>query len=405
MKATDKRTILITCGRGLSDLLRQEIEALGFAVDSAHETGVEITGDLTDAMRLNLHLRTAFNVLVLLARFECRGPDPLYIQVGRIPWEDILPTDGYVCVVGRIDTPTIKNTMYANLKIKDAIADRMVQKTGCRPDSGKDRNRAVVQAYWKGDQCWIYLNTSGRKISDRQYRRIPCQAPLRESLAAAIILTAGYDGSETLVCPMCGSGTLPIEAALIASRRVPGLLRTNFAFMHTTLYDEAAWQRMRAEALRQSKKRGGKAGFRPARILATDIDASVVAAAQRNAQTAGVDHLIEFGVCDFADTEIPEGKGIVVMNPEYGIRLGEIDALKQTYQRIGDFLKQKCAGYTAFIFTGNPELSKKIGLRTSRRIPFFNGDIECRLLKYELYSGTRKHYADRSNAPTDPPDR
>lgn len=397
MKASDKSTILITCGRGLTDLLRQEIEGLGFAVDSSHETGVEITGDLRDAMKLNLHLRTAFNVLYLLRQFECRSPDHLYIQVGKIPWEAILPTDGYVCVIGRVDTPTIDNTMYANLKIKDAIVDRMVQKTGCRPDSGKDRSRAVVQAYWKGDQCWIYLNTSGQKISDRQYRRIPCGAPLRESLAAAIILTTGYDGSGPLVCPMCGSGTLPIEAALIASRRVPGLLRTNYAFMHTKLYDVAAWQEMRTEALRQSKKRGGKAEYKPGRILATDIDASVVEAARRNAQTAGVDHLIEFGVCDFADTEIPEGEGIIVMNPEYGMRLGEIEELEKTYQRIGDFFKQKCTGYTGYIFTGNLKLAKMIGLRTSRRIPFYNADIECRLLTYELYSGSRKYHADKPN--------
>lgn len=395
MKATDKSTILITCGRGLGDLLRGEVEALGFTVDSSHETGVEITGDMADAMRLNLHLRTAFNVLYRLAQFESRGPDHLYIQVSKIPWERILPTDGYVCVVGRVETPTIDNTMYANLKIKDAIVDRMVQKTGCRPDSGKERDRAVVQAYWKGDQCWVYLNTSGQKISDRQYRRIPCQAPLRESLAAAIILTTGYDGSMPLVCPMCGSGTLPIEAAMIASRRAPGLLRSNYGFMHTQLYDADAWAKMRAEALKQSKKRGGKAEYKPGRILATDIDESVVAAARRNAQTAGVDHLIEFGVCDFADTEIPAGPGIVVMNPEYGMRLGQIEELKKTYRRISDFLKQKCTGYTGYIFTGNPQLGKMVALRTSRKIPFFNGDIECRLLKYELYSGTRKHYADK----------
>jgi len=396
MHTSDKSTILITCGRGLADLLRTEVEGLGFSVDSSHETGVEITGDIADAMRLNLHLRTAFHVLYRLARFECRGPDHLYAQVNQIPWEEILPVDGYVCVVGRVETPTIDNTMYANLKIKDAIVDRMVQKTGRRPDSGKERNRAVVQAYWKGEQCWIYLNTSGQKISDRQYRRIPCQAPLRESLAAAIILTAGYDGSVPLVCPMCGSGTLPIEAAMIASRRVPGLLWSNYGFMHTLLFSADVWSKMRAAALKQSKKRGGKAEYKPGRIIATDIDASVVAAARRNAQTAGVDHLIEFGVCDFADTEIPDGPGIIVMNPEYGMRLGEVEELKKTYRRISDFFKQKCTGYTGYIFTGNPELSKTVALRTSRRISFFNGDIECRLLKYELYSGTRKHCKDKT---------
>jgi putative N6-adenine-specific DNA methylase len=397
MKATDKSTLLVTCGRGLSEILRGEIEALGFKVDSVHETGVEMTGDIYAAMKLNLHLRTAFNVMYLLKEFACRNPEQLYKRTYDIPWEDIIAPDEYVCVVGRVETQTIENTMYANLKIKDAIVDRISLKTGSRPNSGKERDNIVVQAYWKDERCWVYLNTSGRKVSDRQYRRIPAMAPLRESLAAAIIMTTGYDGSGPLVCPMCGSGTLPIEAALIASNRVPGLIRSNYSFMHTKLFDEDAWKQMRADALKLSKKRG-KTEVKPARIIATDIDASIVEAARRNAMTAGVDHLIEFAACDFAETEVPQGSGIVVLNPEYGMRLGEITELEATYKRIGDFFKQKCAGYTGYIFTGNAQLAKKVGLRTSRKIPFWNADIECRLLKYELYSGTRENYADRPAA-------
>jgi putative N6-adenine-specific DNA methylase len=394
MNTNDKTTLLITCAKGLNEILRAEVEALGFTVDSCHDTGVEMTGTMADAMKLNLHLRTAFNVLYLLAQFDCRNPDQLYREVSKLPWEDIIPPNEYLCVVGRIDTPSIDNTMYPNLKIKDAIVDRILKKTGSRPDSGKERTHVVVQAYWKGDRCWIYLNTSGQKVSDRNYRKFPVAAPLRESLSAAIILTTGYDGSQPLICPMCGSGTLAIEAALIASRRVPGLMRDNFAFMHTKLYDESLWQQMRTEANKQNKKRG-KAEYRPARIIATDLDASAVEAARRNAMTAGVDHLIEFATCDFAETEIPDSEGIIVMNPEYGMRLGELEELKLLYARIGDFFKQKCAGYTGYIFTGNPDLAKKVGLRTSRRIPFFNGSIECRLLKYDLYAGTRKHISQK----------
>jgi putative N6-adenine-specific DNA methylase len=390
MNAADKNTIMVTCAKGLSEILRGEIAALGFRVNSAHETGVEVTGDLHDCMKLNLHLRTAFNVLYLLKHFECRNPEQLYKQVTALPWEEMISPEEFVCVIGRIETPTIENTMFANLKIKDAIVDRIMQKRGARPNSGKERSNVVVQAYWKNDKCWIYLNTSGQKVSDRNYRKIPCAAPLRESLAAAIILTTGYDGSQPLICPMCGSGTLAIEGALIASRRVPGLMRSNYSFMHTLLYDEPAWQQMRKEAFKASKKRG-KAEFKPARIIATDIDPEAVRSAQRNAMTAGVDHLIDFKVCDFAETPIePEADGIIVMNPEYGMRLGEIEELEETYSRIGDFFKQKCAGYTGYVFTGNPQLGKKIGLRTSRKIPFFNASIECRLLKYEMYRGTRK---------------
>ena len=209
---------------------------------------------------------------------------------------------------------------------------------------------------------------------------------------AAIIMATGYDGSTPLICPMCGSGTLAIEAALIASRRVPGLLRNNYGFMHMKYFDETTWQQMRTSALKKSKIRGGKAGFKPATIIATDIDHAAVDAAYKNAVTAGVSHLIDFDVCDFADTVMPAAPGIVVMNPEYGQRMGEIEKLKNTYKRIGDFFKQKCAGYTGYIFTGNPELAKKIGLRTSRRFEFYNANIESRLLKYELYTGTKKHH-------------
>lgn len=395
MKSTDKSTIVVTCARGLSETLRGEIEALGLTVDSAHETGVELTGDIHDCMLLNLHLRVAFNVLYLLKTFECRDPEQLYRQISDLPWEEVISPDGYVCVIGRVQTPTIENTMYANLKIKDAIVDRILQKTGARPNSGKERDRVVVQTYWRNDTCWLYLNTSGQKVSDRNYRKIPCKAPLRESLAAAIILATGYVGSVPLVCPMCGSGTLAIEAALIASRRVPGLMRSNYAFMHTRLYDEDIWKQMRKEAFKKSKKRG-KAEFKPASIIATDIDPECVRSARRNATTAGVDHLIEFDVCDFAETRIPEGEGIIILNPEYGQRLGEIKELEETYGRIGDFFKQKCAGYTGYIFTGNFDLAKKVGLRTSRRIPFYNASIECRLLKYELYHGTRKQKKTRA---------
>ena len=146
---------------------------------------------------------------------------------------------------------------------------------------------------------------------------------------------------------------------------------------------------MRNEALKQSKTRGGKAGFKPARIVATDIDPQAIEAARKNALTAGVSHLIDFDVCDFAATAIPPGNGTIVMNPEYGLRMGQIQQLRKTYKRIGDFFKQKCAGYTGYIFTGNPSLSKMVGLRTSRRLVFYNGNIECRLLKYDLYVGTR----------------
>ena len=381
---------MITCSAGLVDYVHREVQELGYEAGESHKTGLELRGDQHDAMRLNLHLRTAYNVLFLLDKFKCKSPAQLYGNVAELPWEDMVSPDEYVSVVGRVNTNRVNNSMFASLKVKDAVVDRIAGKTGSRPDSGKERDRVVIQLYWKDDFCRLYLNTSGLKLSDRGYRKMPGKAPLRESLAAAIMMATGYDGKEPLVCPMCGSGTLAIEAALMASRRAPGLLRSNYGFMHMKYFDELAWKQMRSEALKKSKQRGGKAGFKPAPIIATDIDVEAVEAARKNAMTAGVSHLIDFEVCDFAETSIPPGAGIIVMNPEYGLRLGDIQKLKKTYKRIGDFFKQKCAGYTGYIFTGNPALSKVVGLRTSRRFEFYNANIECRLLKYELYAGKKE---------------
>jgi putative N6-adenine-specific DNA methylase len=237
----------------------------------------------------------------------------------------------------------------------------------------------VVQLFWKGERGWLYLNTSGQKLSDRSYRKIPYQAPLREVLAAGLIQATGYDGTTPFVNPMCGSGTLAIEAALLATGRAPGLLRANFGFMHLKLFDEALWQTARKEARKRRKKTA------PAPIVATDVDAGAVEAARKNAKTAGVDHLITFAVCDFAETPLPEEKGIIVLNPGYGKRLGAAAELEETYRRIGHFLKQKGQGHRGYIFTGSRRLAKSVGLRPGRRIPFLNGSIECQLLEYELY--------------------
>ncbi len=377
-------SIRITCAPGLADYLRHEVEALGYTVDFVRPTGVEITAGMDDAMRLNLFLRTAFNVLVLIDAFKCADPDELYARVRGLPWDEMISPDEYLSVVSTVNTPTIKDGRFASLKVKDAIVDQVASVTDARPNAGPKRDNFVVQLYWNAEDAQVFLNTSGRKLADRNYRKIPHKAPMQETLAAAVILATGYDGSVPLVNPMCGSGTLAIEAALIASGRVPGLLRDNFGFMHHKGFDSDAWQSMR----RAAKKIRNKGAIAP--IIATDIDGGAILAASKNAETAGVHHMIRFEVCDFAETPMPPEKGIVVINPEYGERLGVIAELEKTYKRMGDFFKQGCPGWTGYIFTGNLELAKKVGLRASRRMEFFNAKIDCRLLKYDLYEGTRR---------------
>jgi len=383
MDMQKKETLVVTCTRGAADYLRQEIEQLGYTVKSAADTRIEIAASLHDAMRLNLVLHTGVNVLCLLKQFSCKDPDELYKEVVSFPWEDYIAPSEYLSVVSRANTFTIDNSVFVSQKAKDAIVDRVSEKCGSRPNSGPERDNVVINLYWNNDKCWIYLNTSGRKLSDRSYRKIPHAAPLRETLAATLLRAAGFDGSQPLVNPMCGSGTLAIEAALIALKRAPGLLRSNFGLKHIMGFDSEAWSALRKEVYAKSKKK------LPFPIIATDIDRKAIEAAKKNAQTAGVDQLIEFHVCDFNNTPIPEEKGIVILNPEYGHRLGKQRELEATYKGIGDFFKKKCEGFTGYVFTGNMALAKKVGLRTSRRLVFFNARIECRLLEYHLYAGSK----------------
>lgn len=379
-----KNRILITCSKGIPPILAQELTSLGYPILSAGSAGVETEGDLQEAMRLNLLLRTGQRVLLEVSEFRAEVPDELYRRVKAIPWEKFIPADGYFCVTSSVRTEAIRDQRFASLKCKDAIVDRIKEKAGRRPDSGAERDRIVAHLYWTDGHAAIYLDTSGEPLSRRGYRKIPMAAPMQETLAAAVVLAAGWSGVGSFVNPMAGSGTLAIEAALIGLNRPPGLLRSNFGFMHLQGYDEAGWKKLRDEARQRVRKE------LQGRIIATDIDPAAIEAAKKNAATAGVDHLIEFSVADFRQTAVPAGGGVVVLNPEYGERLGDAQKLEPVYAAIGDFLKQQCQGYRGYVFTGNPDLAKKIGLKTKRKIPFWNSGIECRLLEYELYAGSKR---------------
>ncbi|MGF1925684.1 MAG: THUMP domain-containing class I SAM-dependent RNA methyltransferase, partial [Bacteroidia bacterium] len=211
-----------------------------------------------------------------------------------------------------------------------------------------------------------------------------------EALAASVVLASAWDQKSPFINPMCGSGTLAIEAALIATNRRPGLYRMNYGFMHILGYDEEVFFAERRILKDQVVKNTD------VQIIATDISEDAIDVSRRNAKTAGVDTLITFDVCDFEDTNIPDGgKGVVVFNPEYGERLGIHSKLELTYKRIGDFMKTKCKGYFGYIFTGNPDLAKKIGLKADKKIEFYNGKLDCRMLEYELYDGSRRPEEDR----------
>jgi putative N6-adenine-specific DNA methylase len=381
---TKKGRIAITCAKGVSPYLKQEILSLGFPILSQSISEVETEGTLEDTMRLNLLIRTGHRVLYRLESFKTRTPDELYNHILQMSWEDYIHQDGYFSVTSTVNNPTIKDSRFANVKCKDAIVDHLRAKCGKRPDTGPDRDKIVVHLYWRRDVCQVFFDTSGEPLSKRAYRMIPLKAPMQETLAAAVVMSTGWPRNGNFLNPMCGSGTLAIEATLIALNRAPGLLRNNFGFMHLKGFSESSWRILRSRVKAEEKDR------LKGRIIATDISQQAVDSARKNAMTAGVDRFIEFGVCDFSNTPVPDGGGMVFLNPEYGERMGEEEELKKIYKGIGDFFKKRCQGYTGYVFTGNLDLAKRLGLRTRRRLSFYNGPIECRLLEYDLYEGTLK---------------
>ncbi len=269
--------------------------------------------------------------------------------------------------------------MFLNQHCKDAVVDFFNEKFKVRPSSGPMRNQVVIHIHWHDNQAIVYLDTSGDQLNKHGYRQNPFMAPVQENLAAALIIATGWDKKSDFINPMCGSGTFAIEAALMALNKFPLYERENFAFMHYNMFDKAEF-----ENIAQKESDIAQPTNVP-KIIATDRDKFAIKAARENAARAGVERYIKFEQCDFAETVIDDGSGVVIVNPPYGERLGSEEDLENLYKAIGDFFKKKCKGKTGFIFTGESFLAKKVGLRTIRKMEFYNGPIECRLLKYDLY--------------------
>lgn len=379
-----KGKVVITCKDRFAPYLEQELIALGYTNQAVFRTRIEIEASLNDCIYLNLHLRTASHILFEIRSFYLRHVDDIYRRIKSMPWEEYLTDSTYFSVSSQVYNESVDNPLFVNVRVKDAIVDRFRDQSGVRPDTGSEYDGAVLQLYWKETEASIYINTSGETIAKHGYRKLPGEAPMLEALAAATVLATGWTGKGLFFNPMCGSGTVAIEAALIATHRYPGLFRNHYSFMHFIGYDKSVYEQFTKEL--EDKI------IQPAdcRIIASDISHQAVLISQENAKAAGVVDCIEFRTEDFREALVPEtDEGIVFLNPEYGERLGEEEALEQTYKEIGDFMKKKCPGYKGYVFTGNMELAKKIGLKAKRRMEFYNGTIDCRLLYFELYKGSK----------------
>lgn len=378
-----RNLIIITTAKGMVPLLTAELDRLGYRVEGSTETGVSLWGGPVDVMKLNLHLRTAHRVLLKVGDGSARQPAELFKRLLALPWEQWIPPRGYVCVTSSGQSISGDDPRFVALKTKDALMDRLSQAHGFRPDSGPDRSRTVVHIHWERTSFIVYLDTSGESLAHRGYRLQPHKAPMRETLAAACLLGSGWDPATALVNPMCGSGTIAIEAALIASRTPPGFLRTNFGFMHLENFPLQEWNPLRDQAGRERLIRPNAI-----RILANDIDPRAIEASTANAKRAGMEPWINFRTCDFRQTPLPPAPGLLFFNPEYGERLGEDAELAAQYKAIGDFMKHNAPGYTGAVFTGNADMIKPIGLKPRFRLQLYNGPIEGRLLVFDLYGGT-----------------
>jgi putative N6-adenine-specific DNA methylase len=368
-----------TTAKGLEDVLTQELVRLDVKVISVEKGGVRFSGDLETCYMANLWLRTAHRILIFLKDFHCETPQHLYNGIRSINWREYVNPDMTLAVDCNLRDSRMTHSGFAALKTKDAIVDSIRDYYGRRPDVDVQNPDLRINLHILRNYCTVSLDSSGISLDKRGYRMDAGDAPLRETLAAALVELSGWDGTVPLIDPMCGSGTIPVEAAMKAAGIPPGLRRLSYGFQRWPSYDEAIWNGL----LKEAKNRLLERIYSP--VFGFDVSSPLIEKAKKNASRAGVGNYIVFEKRDIVDLQPPDPPGIVLFNPPYGVRLGEMDALKKLYKHIGDTLKNRCKGYNAYLFTGNPELAKSVGLKASRRIVLFNGPIECRLLKYELY--------------------
>jgi putative N6-adenine-specific DNA methylase len=375
----DINSLFATAAKGIEEVLAREMNEMGFEDIEIEKGGVRFSGNLSTCYRANLWLRTAHRILIPLAEFDCETPQQLYEGIRSVPWHGYLNPDMTLAVDCNLRDSDITHSGFAALKTKDAIVDVIRDFCGRRPSvDARDPDVRINIRIFR-NRCTVSLDSSGESLDKRGYRLDAGEAPLRETLAAALVELSGWDGTIPLVDPMCGSGTICIEASMKMLGIPPGGMRNKFGFQRWPSFDYGIWNQLKKEA--KCCLHENIAGL----VTGFDISPKVINKARINARRAGVDKHLSFSVQDVVDLVPPKSPGILIFNPPYGARLGEVEALRALYRNIGDSLKQRCKGCTAYLFTGNPELGKWVGLKPSRRIALFNGPIECRLLKYDLY--------------------
>lgn len=380
--------ITIKTLESLEEVLAQEIAGIGGENILKGKRVVHFDGDKAMLYRANYRLRTALRVFQQIDFFKFADMDAFYVNCMKIKWETYLNLNQSFAIQSTvINSPLFKNSMFASLKVKDALADRFRQRFGSRPDVDVKTPDIIFHVHINNNECTISVDSSGESLHKRGYRQVQGEAPLSEVLAAGMILLSGWNAETDFMDPMCGSGTLPIEAAMIARNIPPGRLRKNFAFMQWKDYDAELFEKIKEEVeIREFDKK----------IYASDIQKKCVLATQTNARAARVYNLIEYNTSDFEKLDVAIESACIMINPPYGERITD-ENLHHVYSMIGSKLKHSYQNNVAWILSSNEQLINNIGLKPSTKIRLLNGALECSFQKYELFEGKRKLLVKNQN--------
>lgn len=365
---------------GLENVLAEEIRSLGAEMVTVERRAVSFTGDQEMMYKANFHLRTALKILKPIAEFKVTKRDELYDLAKKIPWTNYLALGKSFAIDSTVQSEMFVNSMYASLKVKDAIADHFREATGKRPSVNAEDPDIRINVYLMGNHCILSLDSSGESLHKRGYRIGQGDAPINEVLAAGMILLTGWNGTKDFLDPMCGSGTLVIEAAMIAKGIPPGMYRKSFGFEQWPDFNEKLF----AEICNgdYEKKYSGK-------IIGSDISVKDIAIARANINNASLSKVIDLQVHDFLDLEPPFSNGIIITNPPYGERM-KPQSIADLYASVGNTLKNKFSGFEAWIISSSLDGMKSVGLKPAKKIDLFNGALACSYRCYELFKGFHK---------------
>lgn len=365
---------------GLEGVLKQELEELGYTGIEVLNRAVQVQGTWDDVYKLNVHLRCAISVLVELKSFRIKKEKDLYDVAYKYDWTSLFDVKKTFAVKGAIHSEVFRHSQYPYLLVKDAIVDCFRDKTGDRPDVNLKTPQVMIDIYVNNDQVTLSLNSSGAPLFQRGYRDSKGEAPLNEVVAAGLIKLSGWDKKMDLIDPFCGSGTIAIEAAMMAADIPATIERRHYAFKNLKNFNEDTFEAI-------FEKINKRVTSLPCNIYASDISAEMVTKTRRNLRALPVGRFVKTEVCSFNEVKNKGEKGMIITNPPYGERMGE--NVEELYQEIGTWLKHEMTGYTCWLISSNNEALKQIGLKPDNKIRLFNGKLECSFRSFSVFEGKR----------------